>query len=279
MRTLIIVHIVTFNLLYHSIVDGFLRSMFKRPSFLLTIHRMIAFENLYAASIECLEKSENLTHIEIPKELASKEGVIKGSVIKFVCKVVVSKHIRWGRLVSFRGSAYNVLNVVLLPKCQYDIPIFGVDIVCLPGGVLAAIDFQPLNKSLEYFQGRAYEPYKQRFAHWNSRVPDVGGIPGSVKDYFSPTALWTRFPLNDTESLSSIGSAFLDYMDCYRDLLANCPVTDPSILSVREEKLAAYLNYRIENDPAKNLLHGAFGKEWTDRVLREVIFPKDNLYS
>ena len=35
-----------------------------------------------------------------------------------------------------------------------------------------------------------------------------------------------------------------------------------------------YLNYRIVNDPAKNMLYSAFGKNWTDYVLRNIIFPK-----
>lgn len=58
-----------------------------------------------------------------------------------------------------------------------------------------------------------------------------------------------------------------DYIDA--------PVVDRD-LCASKAFLAEYLTYRIENDPAKNMLYGAFGKDWTTRALRTVIFPIDN---
>jgi Ferredoxin-dependent bilin reductase len=50
-----------------------------------------------------------------------------------------------------------------------------------------------------------------------------------------------------------------------------------------ESFLSDYLNYRIDKDPAKRLLVGAFGAEWTEASLREVMFPlmvdKDRRYT
>ena len=43
--------------------------------------------------------------------------------------------------------------------------------------------------------------------------------------------------------------------------------------SIDEDFLRQYLTYRTVKDPAKRLLVGAFGGEWTERVLREVMFP------
>ena len=45
--------------------------------------------------------------------------------------------------------------------------------------------------------------------------------------------------------------------------------TDP----IDETFLKEYLDYRIVKDPAKRLLIGAFGEEWTEKALRDVMFP------
>jgi phycoerythrobilin:ferredoxin oxidoreductase len=36
----------------------------------------------------------------------------------------------------------------------------------------------------------------------------------------------------------------------------------------------AYIQYRLNNDPAKPMLKGLYGEEFTDRVLQEVLFPE-----
>jgi phycoerythrobilin:ferredoxin oxidoreductase len=42
------------------------------------------------------------------------------------------------------GSSLQVLNFVIFPKLNYDLPFFGADLVTLPGGHLIALDMQPL---------------------------------------------------------------------------------------------------------------------------------------
>ncbi|NET49666.1 MAG: phycoerythrobilin:ferredoxin oxidoreductase, partial [Merismopedia sp. SIO2A8] len=42
------------------------------------------------------------------------------------------------------GSALQVLNFVIFPHLNYNLPFFGADLVTLPGGHLIAIDMQPL---------------------------------------------------------------------------------------------------------------------------------------
>ena len=42
---------------------------------------------------------------------------------------------------------------------------------------------------------------------------------------------------------------------------------------IDEKFLSGYLKYRTEKDPATRLLTGGFGKEWTEAVLSQVMFP------
>jgi phycoerythrobilin:ferredoxin oxidoreductase len=54
-----------------------------------------------------------------------------------------------------------VLNFVIFPQLNYDLPFFGADLVTLPGGRLIALDMQPLFHDAAYqkqYSGfRSYE--------------------------------------------------------------------------------------------------------------------------
>ena len=71
-----------------------------------------------------------------------------------------------------------------------------------------------------------------------------------------------------------LGQALQEYLECYSSLLASAsPHSDPLVRARRLGTLREYLDYRIENDPAQRLLNAAFGAQWTEQVLREVLFP------
>lgn len=49
----------------------------------------------------------------------------------------------------------------------------------------------------------------------------------------------------------------------------------PQRVESRVAMMYEYLDYRIAKDPAKFLLNSAFGRDWTERGLAEVMFPPD----
>ena len=87
--------------------------------------------------------------------------------------------------------------------------------------------------------------------------------------------------------MSVVGDAVDAYVRTYTSLLSSTVVSESSSHSsgsvsgesgsgsgsIDEDFLRQYLTYRTVKDPAKRLLVGAFGGEWTERVLREVMFP------
>jgi hypothetical protein len=44
---------------------------------------------------------------------------------------------------------------------------------------------------------------------------------------------------------------------------------------VMENEREPYIDCRLNNDPAKPMFKALFGQEWTDRVLKEVLFPSN----
>ena len=93
--------------------------------------------------------------------------------------------------------------------------------------------------------------------------------------YFSPIAVWTKFPpQSNTGLLFLVGQAMKEYIQCYKTLLSEPIVhVDPDVKIARSRVLREYLDYRIANDPAKRLLTSAFGAKWTETALSQLMFP------
>ena len=128
-----------------------------------------------------------------------------------------------------------------------------------------------------------------------SALPWGGDLPPFARRYFSPYAVWTRLgagppggdaPIPPREPLdvvrTEVYGAFRDYVDLYLELMGRVQDDlDRGDLDVASEEEAAeavrgqrdYLNYRKENDPARPMLKGLYGEDWTERLIGDVLFP------
>lgn len=114
-------------------------------------------------------------------------------------------------------------------------------------------------------------------------ISSTNTLPAELKPYFSPYVLFARIPAaNHSMYESTIRDAVIDYIEAYKQLvlaeaLDKQPFSNEHTHSVstnvRKLLIRDYLNYRVEKDPAKNLLTAAFGREWTAHALRQVFFP------
>mmetsp|Transcript_27069 Transcript_27069/g.45334 ORF Transcript_27069/g.45334 Transcript_27069/m.45334 type:complete len:334 (-) Transcript_27069:271-1272(-) len=262
------------------------------------------FDIWFKKALTAMEKvNDPLVPVSIPIEFQSAHGTVgKSDEVAVSVKSFQNKYYDYTRLVSLAGSSYNVYNFCIFPNTSYDLPIFGADIVVLPGKVLASIDFQPLGKGAEYFDHSSiYAPYRQRLGKWQKVLSASSSssstvIPPAIQEYFSPLAVLTTFPpQNAAGSMALVGQALLEYLECYVDLTIKTE-KDLDCSTVRSERDAAtaedhhhqqqqqqqqqrkdmldqYLQFRIENDPAKKLLGVMFGEKWTQSFLRTAVFP------
>lgn len=257
------------------------------------------FESWYQTTMERLSsKDDPLIPLEMDPIFASNVGTIGKSNVMFESKAWQSKSLRYVRLISFVGEGYDVFNFLAIPRSGVALPILGIDVVSLPRGSLAAIDFQPQTSDQLVFSSDLYSPLKEIQNKFLSLLPSGGDFPEEAKRYFSPLSIWTRIPGSsnsnnnvDTGSVSSdpiqsmsiVGDALDAYVQEYATLLSKqnkriellelFSDTNIADYKIDESFLSEYLAYRTSKDPAKRLLVGAFGAEWTESVLETIMFP------
>ena len=169
-----------------------------------------------------------------------------------------------------------VLNFVILPSNETNLPVLGIDLVSLPGNKhLLLIDAQPMVHS-------HHNPYEDHWDDWHAKyvtshpneLPWGGDIPPPVAKYVSRNALWTRLVApTHQENVHIIQSilwdAFQEHVNLYIQLLSNYNHTRNVMVNDQWN----YTAYRRENDPAKPMLKSLYGPEWTERLLHQVLFP------
>lgn len=214
--------------------------------------------------------------------------------------------------------AIHVLNFVLFPsphirdQNQSDgylgLPIFGADIVSLPGNKhLVALDFQPVlpldngvvgtnekeqsslfphqYSHLEEKLEAIHSKYQNKKSESASLLPWGGDIPPQAQRFFSPYALWTR--LGDEHAVDTVNTvvwqAFQEYIDLYVELMhaVQEDVHEGKLQVVAQDDgdnaalkgQIDYLKYRRTNDPARPMLQRLYGNEWAENVIETVLFP------
>jgi len=170
------------------------------------------------------------------------------------------------------GGALQVLNFVIFPHLNYDLPFFGADLVTLPGGHLIALDMQPLFRDDLAYQAKYTQPLLSTFEAYQQHLPWGGDFPEEARPFFSPAFLWTR--LKDAELVETqVFAAFKDYLRIYLDFVDQAePMTDTETLRNIENSQLSYLRYRAEKDPARGMFNRFYGSEWTEEYIHGFLF-------
>lgn len=169
------------------------------------------------------------------------------------------------------GAQLQVLNFVMFPAMNYDVPFFGADLVTLPGGHLIALDMQPLFHTPQY-EDKYAAPIKHTFEKHQQNLPWGGDFPEEAARFFSPNFLWSR-PSEDSVVETHVFDAFKDYLNHYLDFIEKAePVEDPEELARIKESQLAYLKYRAEKDPARGMFLRFYGEEWTEEYIHGFLF-------
>jgi len=173
------------------------------------------------------------------------------------------------------GELTSVMNLVISPFNNYDLPFFGADFVTLPNGHLIALDLQPALKDDISHTHYVWDKLKPIHTKWQSKLPSGGDIPSEARRYFSPAFLWSRIPLGEEgDKLISqiIKPAFDEYLNCFLDLVRDAKMIskERSFQLLNGQK--KYMRYRAEKDPARGMLRGFFGNEWTESYINNILF-------
>ncbi len=187
-----------------------------------------------------------------------------------------TKKIRQARCACLQaGENTSVMNLVISPLNNYDLPFFGADFVTLPNGHLIALDLQPALKDDMIHTKYVLDRLKSIHANWQYKIPAGGDIPSEARQYFSPGFLWSRIPIGQKgDKLISqvIQPAFDDYLNFFLDLVTNAKRIAPerSLKLLNGQK--KYMRYRAEKDPARGMLRGFFGNQWAENYINDILF-------
>lgn len=217
--------------------------------------------------------------IELSPHLHSHTGSIRNSTVHFKCDAYKSDDIRYFRTLSFYGKSYDVLNVLCISR-NTKFPVLGIDVVLLNDILIIAIDYQPIS-NLEINQEpylsieSSYHKFKdQMMLVMNSNEPQ--SVPVKFQKYFSPFAFFCKtklVPSNENDIWQLVNEIVRKYTKVFVEKHYS-NIDDKDIENSEfDGYLKEYLRFRIENDPAINMLHGAFGKQWTSTALENLIFP------
>ena len=238
---------------------------------------MTLYQPFLDYAIDLLQQRLDLQPYPIPEGFESKFAVVgqgaKQSEVLTTSYAFQSPKLRQIRAAHVQGgAALQVLNFVIFPQLNYDLPFFGGDLVTLPGGHLIALDMQPLFRDDPAYQAKFTQPILPIFQKYQPLLPWGGDFPAEAQQFFSPAFLWTRSK-DDVVVETYVFAAFKEYLEAYLDFVEQAePVTDPEKLQAIEDAHLRYLRYRAEKDPARGMFNRFYGPEWTEEYIHGFLF-------
>ncbi len=168
------------------------------------------------------------------------------------------------------GPSLEILHAVFFPYPNFDLPIFGVDIVAVPKGISAAIvDLSPVGKKLPLFIETKLKQLEKPAFKKVRELPEWGNIFSSYVHFISP--------INSKENAS-----FFNLVDEYLNILISHldsinPETQNSLMTLeRYERQRYYCFQQKQNEKTRDVLARLFGSHWANQYIEMVLFDSPN---
>ena len=216
---------------------------------------------------------------KIPTEYSYREsnyGSSKNNKNAILCTWAGKNHrINFCRSVCINSPSYCVLNFLIIPKRQYNIPFLGIDFVSLPKYHLIVLDFQPSLHISKQFDKDLLKELLALKDDFHQKVPMAEKMSDNLSQFFSPGVIWSKLPKEDmSEKLINYNlyQTFQKYLDLYLNVLFKAEEVD---LEVQKELINGqihYLEYRKSKDPARPMLKVLFGETFTESLINNLLF-------
>ncbi|NET71145.1 MAG: phycocyanobilin:ferredoxin oxidoreductase [Sphaerospermopsis sp. SIO1G2] len=216
---------------------------------------------------EVWHKYLDLSPYDLPAELGYVEGRLEGEKLVIENRCYQTPNFRKMHLELARvGSTLDILHCVMFPRTDYDIPMFGCDLVGGRGQISAAIaDLSPVNLERKLPDG--YNSHLSPLSKINfaqpRELPEWGNI-------FSEFCMFIRPSSEEEENL------FLGRVEKFLEI--HCHQAKASHLVTPEQKaviIAGQKNYctkQQQNDKTRRVLEKAFGTDWAENYMTTVLF-------
>ncbi len=222
---------------------------------------------------DCLEKI-------IPSEYSYKDSTYgskksKKNVNLSTWGVTHKKRIQFARAICINSPNYSVLNFLIIPNTIYNVPFFGVDFVSLPNSHLLVLDFQPSLKIENQYSKKLLEQLFKLKTRCHSSLPLAEKMSADVARFFSPGLIWSKLPKEESSDFliaNQLYTAFTEYLTLYLEILFESQEANLQLQKDLINGQNNYLKYRRDNDPARPMLSTLFGKEFTESLIKDVLF-------
>lgn len=208
----------------------------------------------------------DLSPFTLPEGLGYVEGKLEGEKLVIENRCYQSPQFRKMHLELAKvGTSLDILHCVMFPYPEYELPMFGCDIVAGKAGVSAAIvDLSPTNAervlSQEYLG--LLGDYDFSFSQQRD-LPEWG-------DIFSSLCLFIR-PTNEEEEKEFLRRV-ADFLKvhCQQAKLMSPLSAEMSKIYLEGQKY--YCTKQQQNDKTRRVLEKAFGNEWAEKYMTQVLF-------
>ena len=223
---------------------------------------------------DCIEKvwhqNLDLSPYNLPAELGYVEGKLEGEKLTIENRCYQTTQFRKLHMELAKvGSMLDILHCVMFPRIEYDLPMFGCDLVGGRGGISAAIaDLSPLN--MNGTKSALPSNYNTQLAS----LPELNfSQPRELPEWgeiFSEFCIFIRpgSPEEEQIFLSRVEN-FLE-IHCQNAVAAK-PVS-PETTSKLLERQLNYCTKQQQNDKTRRVLEKAFGSEWAEYYMTTVLF-------
>lgn len=219
----------------------------------------------------CIEQqwsSLDLAPYDIPDNLGYVEGNLEGEKLIIENRCFQTTQFRKLHLELAKvGDRLDILHCVMFPRPNYNLPIFGVDLVGSKAGIGAAIvDLSPVScdRTLPKTYQRALANLPQISFSQPRALPEWGNI-------FSDFCLFVH-PNNHSEE-----QLFLDRVRQYLTLHCKIAVAASPVCSqIQATQILAgqrhYCTQQQQNDKTRRVLEKSLGKIPTERYIKQMLF-------
>ena len=162
-----------------------------------------------------------------------------------------------------------ILHSVFFPDPNYNLPIFGCDIVATEKSVTAAIvDISPV---------RGFDNWDEiREVSNNFNFKEKRPLPLWGDEIFSPYCKFTR--LSEDIDIANFYCIVMNYLKIYLTEVEKCEMdTNWTNTMLRYDDQIYYCNQQRKNDKTRGILEKLFDKEFAQRYIDTVLFDNPKL--
>jgi phycocyanobilin:ferredoxin oxidoreductase len=224
---------------------------------------------------DCIEtawhKHLDLSPYDLPAELGYVEGRLEGEKLTIENRCYQTPEFRKIHLELAKvGNTLDILHCVMFPRPEYNIPMFGCDLVGGKGQISAAIaDLSPVssNRTLPESYISALSALEKLNFSQPRALPEWG-------DIFSDFCIFIRPGSPEEESMFL--KRVQEFLEVHcQQARGSHPVSDEFVKDILAGQ-HYYCTKQQQNDKTRRVLEKAFGSVWADNYMTTVLFDLPN---